>query len=271
MSADAPARYGLTRPTMGDALIAVRRAHGVRAGDVWSTVLADAGLMGDETDDDALRRILHAMQSLDPVTAVIVRSLRVRIAAYAHLARGASMSDTAEHLQGLADPQRLRVLASIDLDDVGLKDGLDAITARTAGRLGLPISLVSLVLDSAQVLAGSYGVSGWIAEANGTPAEWAFCAHTVHRNAPYIVPDAAHDPVQATNPLVTQDGIGSYAGVPLVIDGQALGVHCVVSSTPHTFTDAELAELHTAAAEVVALLQRYRRPAPRSDGARPTP
>lgn len=154
--------------------------------------------------------------------------------------------------------QRLRILGSIDLENPDLRRQLDAVTERTARRLGQPISLVSLVLDTAQFFAGAHGVDGWLGEVRGTPIEWAFCARTVATGQPYLVPDATVDARQATNPLVTCDGIRSYAGVPVVIDGAVLGAHCVMGLASQTFTDADLAELRATAEEISALLQSYR-------------
>jgi GAF domain-containing protein len=155
---------------------------------------------------------------------------------------------------------RMQVLASLDLDNPALRRELDAITERTASRLGLPISMVSFVLDTAQLLGGAHGIGGWVAAAQGTPVEWSFCANAVASGQPYIVPDATVDAQQASNPLVTIDGIRSYAGVPLILDGQILGAHCIMGTDTHTFTDAELAELRDSADEITALLQNYRLP-----------
>ena len=155
---------------------------------------------------------------------------------------------------------RMQVLASIDLDHPDLRRELDTITERTAHRLGLPISLVSFVLDTAQLLVGSHGVDGWIADAQGTPVEWSFCANTVASGQPYIVPDTSIDPVQSTNPLTVVDGFGSYAGVPLTLDGVILGAHCVISTATHDFTEDDLTELRESANEITTLLQRYRLP-----------
>jgi GAF domain-containing protein len=158
----------------------------------------------------------------------------------------------------LADIDRIRVIAGLDLHNPRLRAELDAITARTAARLGVPISLASIVLDTAQLLAGSHGVTGWIAEAGGTPVEWSFCAQTVLSGDPYVVPDAATDPRQSANPLVTEDGFRSYAGFPVTVDGAVLGAHCVIGTEPRDFGPAELAELEQSATEIAELLQRYR-------------
>jgi GAF domain-containing protein len=170
-----------------------------------------------------------------------------------------------DHLTGLADPHRIKVLSSLDLDNPELRGRLDALTQRTATRLELPISLISMVLDTAQFLAGSYGVDGWIAAAQGTPVEWSFCAHAVAAHEPYIVPDAAAEPRLEGNPLVVADGFLAYAGVPIAIDGAVLGTHCVIGHAAREFTDADLEELHRTAEEIVDLLQHYRLPQAESE------
>jgi GAF domain-containing protein len=158
----------------------------------------------------------------------------------------------------LADPDRMRELARIDLDDPVLRARLDAIAHDTRVRLGATISLITLVLDSVQLIAGSDGLDGWMAEAGGTPVEWSFCANAVLTGRPYVVEDAARDPRQLDNPLVTQDGIASYCGVPLTgASGQVLGAHCVLGRRPEEYTAEHLAALHEAGLEVSRVLAEY--------------
>jgi GAF domain-containing protein len=157
-----------------------------------------------------------------------------------------------------ATPHRFAVLADIDLDDPELRHRLDDIAERTAHRLGQPMGLVSMVLNTAQVFPGSYGLQGWLAEMAGTPIEWSFCVNAVTSGEPYVVPDAVADAKQADNPLVTVDGVRSYAGVPIVVDGAILGAHCVLGPDPRTFTAADLDELRRGADEISALLQAAR-------------
>jgi GAF domain-containing protein len=156
----------------------------------------------------------------------------------------------------LADPARLRVLAGIDFDNPGLRATLDGIAGRTAARTGLPVSLVTLVLNTAQLNVGTSGLDNWIAVADGTPIEWSFCACAVTTGRPYVIPDTTASE-QATNPLVTQDGILSYAGVPITLDGQVVGAHCVLGSAPHRFTDQDLTALEAAATEITTVLEAF--------------
>ncbi|GAA1654141.1 GAF domain-containing protein [Actinoplanes couchii] len=156
---------------------------------------------------------------------------------------------------------RLRTVAAIDFDHPGLRAALDQITRHSADRTGLPISLATLVLDTAQLIAGSSGIGGtWLSEANGTPLEWSFCKTVVATGLPYVVADAANDPVQSTNPLVTMGGIRAYAGVPLKVGGEIVGAHCLLSDSIHTFTDVDLSVLSAGAQNIVAVLNNHLTP-----------
>jgi len=161
-------------------------------------------------------------------------------------------------LDELSDYERLSRIAEIDLLNPELVARLDEISRRTMSRLGREASYVSIVLDSAQMILSSAGLSGWICHAGGTPVEWSFCGQTVALARTYVVPDATVDDVHKDSPLVTTDGTRSYAGVPLMTaDGYVLGAHCVIDSNPHVFTDAEIVELQSAAEEIAAILAEY--------------
>ncbi|MBG0568733.1 GAF domain-containing protein [Actinoplanes aureus] len=164
------------------------------------------------------------------------------------------------HEPAPAVPDRLEVMAGIDLDNPELRHRLDHIAKRTADRLGQPIALVSMVLNNAQFFPGSYGLQGWLDELAGTPIEWSFCVNAVNSGTAYVVSDATTDVDQSTNPLVTIDGVRSYAGVPIVVNGAILGAHCVLGSDPRPFTDADLAELRRGADEISELLRSFALP-----------
>jgi GAF domain-containing protein len=151
------------------------------------------------------------------------------------------------------DAERLREVA-----DLGLLGGehdaeLQTIARSAAERLGLPIGLVSIVLSDAQVFAGTHGLGGWLEEANGTPVEWSFCANSVRTGEPFVVEDATTHALVRDNPLVREDGVRCYAGIPLVSSrGLVLGNLCVIGTEERSFGPEEmeiLAELAHAAVE----------------------
>lgn len=162
-------------------------------------------------------------------------------------------------LTPLAAPDRMASLARYDLFNPGLRRRLDAISRRTATSMRMSTGVVSIVLDTAQYYAGSYGVTGWIAAAEGTPVEWAFCAHAVLSGRPtYVVSDAEADPRHRDSPLVAREGTRTYAGAAIVgTDGHILGMHCVTGTRPRRFAETELAILVRAAGEVAEVLAEY--------------
>lgn len=155
----------------------------------------------------------------------------------------------------VVSPARLHDLSLVDFESPEVRAVLDGFARRAAELLDLPIGMVSIVLDSAQLFAGLYGLDGWLAEVRGTPVEWSFCATAVRTGAPYVVTDAVSDPLQFDNPLVVEDGIRSYVGAPVFgPTGTVLGACCAIGSEPREFTPAEIARLETLAAEVTAEL-----------------
>jgi GAF domain-containing protein len=159
----------------------------------------------------------------------------------------------------LGDPARQREIAELDL----LSDEVDEIFQQTvdeaAARLGLPMSLVTVVMEQAQYFAAHHGIGGWMKEVRGTPGEWSFCANAVQSGEPFVVEDATVHPAVRENPLVTVDGIACYAGIPLVTSrGHVLGTLCVLGTAPHTFTDHDLDVLRELAGRAAARIEERR-------------
>jgi GAF domain-containing protein len=160
----------------------------------------------------------------------------------------------------LRDEARLQEIADLDLLSPDVDPVLQDVAAEAASRLGLPVSLVSVVLDQALHVAGFHGPDGlWLAETRGHPVEWSFCATSVRTRAEFVVEDAETHPEHRSNPLVTQDGVRCYAGVPLVSSrGHVLGNLCVVGLERRTFGEEELGVLRGLAAEAVRRIERRR-------------
>ena len=156
----------------------------------------------------------------------------------------------------LVDRARLQEIADLDLLSGDLDATLDDIAKRAAQRLGLPVGLVSIVLDEAQFFAAEHGLTGVLKETRGTPVEWSFCAHAVRTNSPFVTSDASHHPLTRDNPIVTADGIRCYAGVPLrTSKGHVIGTLCVLGGVPRSFPEEDLAVLEELAAEVMVRIE----------------
>ena len=159
----------------------------------------------------------------------------------------------------ISDAERQFDIGELDLYSAGTRERLDAAARTAAERLGLPVGLVSIVLEGTHFNAGVHGLTGELAQERSLPVEWSLCATVVRRCEPYVVEDAAGDPAHRDNPLVGDGSIGSYAGVPLVSRrGHVLGAYCVMTDAPRRFTGEEVEQLRVLAADVVAELERCR-------------
>ncbi len=168
--------------------------------------------------------------------------------------------NTTELFERLGEPARLQRLAAYNLFHPDLAPRLDEITRRSATLLTAPVCLVSVVLDSSQVVLSGHGVTGWIDQAGGIPAEWALCTRTVLGRRPYLVTDGTTDARHSGNPLLAMTGLRSYAGVPL-IDGSGftLGAHCIIDTAARTFTDSDIDILTEGAQATMRVFDEHRR------------
>ena len=160
----------------------------------------------------------------------------------------------------LYDAERLQEIAELDLLSPDVDPILADVAEQAASRLGLPVSLISVVLDEALHVAGAHGIDGlWLGETRGHPVEWSFCATSVRTRDAFVVESAATHPEHASNPLVTQDGVRCYAGVPLISSrGHVLGNLCVVGLEERSFSTAEVEVLRDLAREAVRRMEARR-------------
>jgi len=159
----------------------------------------------------------------------------------------------------LHDVARLQEILDLDLTSPLVDAELTAMAAAAAAHFGLPIALVSIVLDEAQFIAAGHGLDGWVQEARGTPVEWSFCRYAVRTREPVVIENALHDARAVGNPVVAMDGVRCYAGVPLIsANGHALGSFCVIGGEARTFSEPDLADLRAFATRALAHIEARR-------------
>jgi PAS domain-containing protein/CheY-like chemotaxis protein len=160
-----------------------------------------------------------------------------------------------EVLPRFRDPQRLARIANLGLvDDGPPAASLQRLVEETARTFGVPIALLSLVLEDRQWFKAHVGLGGELLQSRGTPIAQSFCRHVVDADTigPLIVPDATRHPVFADNPLVLSGAVGSYAGAPLLTaHGDVLGTLCIIDTKPLGI-DQEQVEILVALARRVA-------------------
>lgn len=168
----------------------------------------------------------------------------------------------APEVDPILDTARLREIAELDLFAPEVSELLNDLAQQASDELNMPLGMVNVVLDEAQFIAANAGVEGWIGEAQGTPVEWAFCRFAVREQADFVVEDAHEHLLVKDNPLVTQDGLRCYAGIPLITSrGFSIGSFCVAGVEPHAFTDDEMAYLRGLAATAMERIEARRIPA----------
>ena len=135
------------------------------------------------------------------------------------------------------EAERQRLLDALGLLDTEAEEVFDRITRLVSRVLKVPIALFSLIDAERQYFKSRVGL-----EMSEAPREYAFCAHTILRDQPLVVPDAASDPRFADNPLVTgAPNIRFYAGVPIRSSGGlAIGTLCAIGDHARTLKADEL-------------------------------
>ncbi|WP_308220243.1 GAF domain-containing protein [Kineococcus sp. TRM81007] len=157
----------------------------------------------------------------------------------------------------LYDHDRLDAVAALRAEEVEhVQPLVGDLLARGAAETGAPVAMLNVLLTGAQVIAGAHGLTGWMAEARATPAEWSLCARVVRSGGELVVPDLAADASTRENPLATVDGLRTYAGVPVRSRaGHVVGSVCVMGPEPREFSEADLDALRAVAVEAAERLE----------------
>ncbi len=171
------------------------------------------------------------------------------------------MPERDERLEAMLRDERARlgvIEAMRIVDDVPPDRDLQSLVKETAEAFHVPIALVSIILKDRQWFKAYYGLPEEVAAARETPRELSFCRHIVEGDhpGPLVVPDATKHPVFASNPMVKQGMVGSYAGAPLVTpEGHVLGTLCIIDSKPLGIDKEDLDHLCVLARRVAGELE----------------
>ena len=150
------------------------------------------------------------------------------------------------------EQNRLKALMAYRILDTEAEKAFDDLTRLAAHICQSPIALISLVDPERQWFKSKVGL-----DACQTDRDIAFCAHAIHQDNIFEIPDAHQDPRFHDNPLVTGEPyIRFYAGTPLITpEGYAIGTLCVMGSEPGQLSTEQRSALETLGREVISQLE----------------
>ena len=124
----------------------------------------------------------------------------------------------------ILDKRRLSALRSLQPGRPGISAEFQELVEVAAGIFDAPVALLTLIDDRREWVVARVGT-----DLSDVDAFTCFGAHAVatYPLAPFVVRDASKDPRFATQPCVA-DGVRFYAGAPLLVEGHAVGMVCVI-------------------------------------------
>ncbi len=141
----------------------------------------------------------------------------------------------------IKNADRLAALRRLMLLDRAATPTFDRLTTLAAHVLDAPIALLTLVDEDRQFFLSAWGLPEPLASDRETSLDYSICQHAVASGRPLIVSDATADPVLASNKAVTEFGITSYAGVPLITSERyAVGTLCVLDYVERDWPDDQV-------------------------------
>ena len=171
------------------------------------------------------------------------------------------------------DAARLAAVRATGLLDTPPDPAFDRLTRLAVRLLGVPAAFLSLVDEERDFYKAATGFSEPLASAREMEGR-TFCHFAIARatpDAPMVIADTGAHPEYRLVPTVGSLGVAAYVGVPLMVDGQAVGSFCAIDMVPRPWTRDEidvLVELAASAQREIELrraLERARATAAEAD------
>lgn len=148
------------------------------------------------------------------------------------------------------DVARLAAVRGTGLLGAAAEPPFDRLTRLAVRLLNVPATFLSLVDEERDFYLAATGFGEPLASARELAGR-TFCHFTVAGATPehpLVIPDTRAEPAYRGVPTVESLGVAAYVGVPLMIDGQAVGAFCAIDTAPHAWSDAEVEVLRELAA-----------------------
>jgi len=162
---------------------------------------------------------------------------------------------------GLARDEQVRPLDRLSdpaLSELGLGDFLDELLVRVREVLSVDTVAILLVDRSSDQLVAraAKGIEEEVEQGVRIPIGQGFAGRIAAERVAVFIADVDHADI--LNPILREKRIRSLLGVPLIVEGELLGVLHVGSLRPREFGEADLAVLQVAAARAAPGIERAR-------------
>jgi anti-sigma regulatory factor (Ser/Thr protein kinase)/putative methionine-R-sulfoxide reductase with GAF domain len=149
----------------------------------------------------------------------------------------------------LSDP----ALSELDFDRL-----LDELLIRVRDLLGVDTAAILLLDDERKQLVAraAKGIEEEVEQGVRIPIGRGFAGRIAQERVGIFIADVDHADI--LNPILREKGIRSLIGVPLIVEGELIGVLHVGSLTPRNFDARDLAVLDLAAARAAPAIERAR-------------
>lgn len=150
------------------------------------------------------------------------------------------------------EAERLAVVSKYKLLDYLPEEDFDNITSLIAAICEVPIALITVLDKEKNHFKSNFGI-----DFKDSPREFSFCGHAILQDEPiFIVKDVQKDARFKDNPVVKENNVAFYAGVPLIVSsGHALGTLCIYDHKPRELTQIQKESLVRLAKEVINLFE----------------
>jgi PAS domain S-box-containing protein len=145
---------------------------------------------------------------------------------------------------------RVALLHASKLLDTEVSPAFEALVRLAARLTNCPIAAINLIDTHRLWVMAKVGI-----ESRQSSRADAICNTTIQQQQPLLVEDATQDARFHTLPYVAQAPyIHAYAGVPLLIEGCAIGTVCVADYQKRTWTQEDIDSLQDVARSICALM-----------------
>jgi GAF domain-containing protein len=156
----------------------------------------------------------------------------------------------------IKNPDRLHAVHDTNLLDSPPDNEFDQLTRLAARLLRVPNALVTLVAEDRQFVKSSSeeGEEAPLPAGSSQTLDRSFCKFAVASREPFIVEDSRTHPFVQHSDAISA-GVLAYAGVPLEMNGEAIGALCVIDSKPRSWSPDELDTLRALARSAMRLIE----------------